>query len=289
MKKTTFGVIVLNYCSFQETLNCVDTFKKANDNEYIVHYVIVDNGSDNESYDVLSNKYKYDENVDIVKLENNVGFAKGNNAGLKFLDARYSCDYYIFSNSDIIVNLDIFSWIDTTYKKTNCDILGPDIYAEKLGIHQNPIKTYTENPLIITLKIIKKWFELLALRIHMPWPQRPLTSINNEVVLEKKIITNCPLHGSFIITNDKFLNYYKDFFDDRTFLYMEEYLLYLRCKRAKLKIVVSLDHQVIHLQGKSTDANMNDIRKKRINRLLREISSMRIYRDEVCKRKNVIL
>ena len=67
---------------------------------------------------------------------------------------------------------------------------------------------------------------------------------------------------------------------------MEEYLLYLRCKNAGLKTMVSLDNQVIHLQGRSTDADINNIRERKINRLSREISSMKIYKNELSKRKN---
>lgn len=285
-KKITFGVIILNYFSYQETINCVDSFQKANSTDYNVYLIIVDNGSSNDSYSILSKKFELFENINVIKVEKNIGFANGNNVGLDFLKKNYMCDYFIFSNSDILVKPDIFKWIEKSYKKNKCDILGPDIYAKRLGIHQNPIKKYTENPFMVNLKIYKKKIEIFALKFHIPWPSKKLSLNRIGLDSKKKQVLDCPVHGSFIVTNNKFLDFYKDFFDNRTFLYMEEYLLYLRCKKAKLKTMVSLDHQVIHLQGKSTDSNMNNARKKRINRLNREISSMKIYNEELCKKES---
>ena len=285
-KKISFGVIILNYFSYQETINCVDAFQKAECSNYNVYYAIVDNGSLNDSYIFLAEKFKSLENINLIRLEKNVGFAGGNNAGLALLKSKYECDYYIFSNSDILVKTDVFSWIIETYKRNNCDILGPDIYAKNLGMHQNPIKKYTEKPFLVDIKICKKKVELIVLKLHIYWWIRMNRFYNSEVDIEKKQIFGCPVHGSFIITNNRFLNFYNDFFDSRTFLYMEEYLLYLRCKNAGLKTMVSLDNQVIHLQGRSTDADINNIRERKINRLSREISSMKIYKNELSKRKN---
>lgn len=279
--KIKFGIIILNYFSYQETINCIESFSKADRNDFKTFYVIVDNGSSNESYKILNECYKTRDDVSVIKLDQNIGFAKGNNEGYKYLNEKYNCDYYIFSNSDILVPNNIFSWISTTYEKNNCDILGPDIYAPKLGIHQNPIKKYTQIPLVVDIKIAKKCIERFLIRkFHVIIK----TKKNRNVVQEnKEQVYGCPVHGSFIITNNKIFEYYEDFFDNHTFLYMEEYLLYLRCKKYGIRTLVSLDGQVTHLQGKSTDTSMSSVENKKINRLDREIASMIIYKKMLKK------
>lgn len=276
-----FGIIILNYFSYQETINCIESFSEADRNDFKVFYVIVDNGSSNESYKVLKEHYKTRDDVSVIKLEQNVGFAKGNNEGYKYMKKKYNCDYYIFSNSDILVPNNIFSWICTTYEKNNCDILGPDIYAPKLGIHQNPIKKYTQIPMVVDIKIAKKRIEKFLIRkFHVI-----LKAKKNQNVVQgnKEQVYDCPVHGSFIITNNKIFEYYEDFFDNQTFLYMEEYLLYLRCKKNGIRTLVSLDGQVTHLQGKSTDTSMSSVENKKINRLNREFASMIIYKKMLKK------
>ena len=276
-KNVTFGVIILNYFSYQETLNCIESFTKAQKDEYIVHYVVVDNGSSNKSCEILREKYKEREDIDVLPLRENVGFARGNNEGCIFLREKYNCDFYIFSNSDIVVPDNIFTWIYQTYNKYQCDLLAPDIYAPNLGIHQNPIKNYTRIPLVVRAKIIKKKCEIILAKLGFIRNKSKRSC--EQFASDDKQLFNHPIHGSFIISNNKIFNYYDTFFDNRTFLYMEEYLLFLRCMNAGLKTMVSSDNHVIHLQGKSTDVNMVDYKEKRINRLKREINSMKVYID----------
>lgn len=276
-KRLSFGVIILNYISYKETINCMEAFLNASAEDFDVYYAIVENGSTNKSYDVLMDKFKENSNVNVLKMEKNKGFANGNNEGCTYLREKYNCDYYIFSNSDILVPDNIFKCINKTYEKYNCDILGPDIYASKLGIHQNPIKKYSENVLIVTMKIIKKKIEKNLIKYGIYNGKKEKKKEN--ITLKEKKIFNCPVHGSFIITNKTIFEYYNEFFDSRTFLYMEEYLLFLKCKKSNLKTMVDLDYQVIHLQGKSTDSEEKDYKQKRINRLEREIKSIMIYRN----------
>lgn len=286
-KQLCFGVVILNYFSYKETINCLTAFFNTQCEEFDVHYVIVENGSNNESYDVLKEKYKDNNNVTVLKIQKNIGFAKGNNVGCDFLRKKYNCDYYIFSNSDILVPPNIFVWIKDTYINNKCDILGPDIYAPKLQIHQNPIKRYSENITVVNMKIIKKKIEKMLIKHNFSYKNKTKNTSNNKQQFNSKVtkLFDCAIHGSFIISNKKIFDYYDEFFNENTFLYMEEYLLFLRCRNSGLKTLVSLDNQVIHLQGKSTDVNESNYKQKKINRLEREIESIIVYKKELCSNK----
>lgn len=276
-KKKSFGIVILNYFSYQESIKCLESFMNADKHDFDMHYVVVDNGSSNGSYDILRKTFENNNDVDVIKLSENLGFANGNNAGCDYLRENYNCDYFIFSNSDILVPENIFIWINNTFNKHKCDLLGPDIYAPNLGVHQNPIKEYTRIPLIVSVKIIKKKCEIILAKFG--FVRNKSKRSYEQFAFDDKQIFNHPIHGSFIISNNKIFNFYDTFFDNRTFLYMEEYLLFLRCMNSGLKTMISLDNHVIHLQGKSTDVNMVDYKEKRINRLKREINSMKIYRE----------
>jgi GT2 family glycosyltransferase len=281
-----FGVIILNYLAWEETIDCVNCFLKYKDN-HSVQIVIVDNHSTNDSIKFLSEEYANNPCVDILKLDKNYGFANGNNKGYFFLRDNYDCDYYVFSNSDILFEGDVFSWIIKQHNKIRFNVLGPDIYAKKLGYHQNPLKNYTENVALINLKIIYKEFQifknLIFKVLNIKWRDICTSKKSVGECNKDELHINVTLHGSFIVADKSYFNYYEDFFDPNTFLYMEEHLLYQRCKRANLMSVVSYDFNVKHLQGVSTDKLDPSIYKKKNLRLQNEIKSLKIYKNIIKK------
>ena len=65
------------------------------------YIVIVDNHSANESYQVLRNKFSGVENISVVQTSANLGFAKGNNQGIKILK-EMGIRKVLVSNNDVI-------------------------------------------------------------------------------------------------------------------------------------------------------------------------------------------
>lgn len=99
MKK--IGMVVLNYKNYEDTIACVNSILKQRLIECEV--VIVDNGSNNESVDILNEKYEIINNVSVIGLSKNYGYAKGNNIGINELRKRgYS--YIFVANSDLLFN-----------------------------------------------------------------------------------------------------------------------------------------------------------------------------------------
>ena len=280
MQDTRFGVIILNYIGWEETINCLESFMKFS-SPYNVRFAIVENGSPNESCTKLQEYFQGNEQVDVIVLEQNTGFAKGNNAGYKHLFNMFDPDYYIFSNSDILIKDDIFRWIVAKYDETNFTLLGPDIFAVKMHKHQNPLSRYTENKLLLRGQIIRKRIDILIsyilLKLGATFDIHSKDFSENEIIQDTtKYFENVPLHGSLIIFHKSFFNYYNEPFDPDTFLYMEERLLSLRCWKHNLKTVVSYDFSVIHLQAASTDKMDKSVYQKRINRMKNEIHSINI-------------
>ena len=60
------------------------------------------------------------------------------------------------------------------------------------------------------------------------------------------------LHGSCLFLSQKYLKRCEKIFSPETYFYYEEVLLFLRCKRKKLKMIYAPDIEVWHKEGKST-------------------------------------
>ena len=276
-----YGIIILNYIAWEETIDCVNSFLRQK-NDHNIYIVVVDNGSPNESVLKLREAFINEPMVDVLCLNENSGFARGNNAGFRYLREKIDCDFFVFSNSDIIIDGDVFSWIENEFELSHFNLLGPDIFAIKMQKHQNPLRSYTENRLVIELKILKKRIEILLnyilLKTGVKYNKRKIKQEQNRNVERAKRIENVTLHGSFIIAHKSFFDYYDELFDDRTFLYMEEHILFQRCKRKALKTLVSFGFQVTHLQAASTNKITKSIYARRIARMRNEIDSVKIYK-----------
>ena len=95
----TLGIVILNYLNYKDTLECVKSLLGQSYKAFYI--VIVDNHSANESYQVLRNKFSGVENISVVQTSANLGFAKGNNQGIKILK-EMGIRKVLVSNNDVI-------------------------------------------------------------------------------------------------------------------------------------------------------------------------------------------
>jgi len=96
-------IILLNWNNEEDTLECVKSLEKISYNNYEI--IIVDNGSEIES--VLKIKKQYPE-IKIIENEKNLGFAGGNNVGVKYA-MKNNADYVLLLNNDTTVEKDFLN------------------------------------------------------------------------------------------------------------------------------------------------------------------------------------
>jgi len=98
MKKNKFelAVIIVNYNTRQLLDDCLASVYRADAPAGGLQVVVVDNGSKDDSVEML--KSKYPKTV-LIEAGKNLGFAKGNNVGVEVADASY----LLFLNSDTVV------------------------------------------------------------------------------------------------------------------------------------------------------------------------------------------
>ncbi|MCK5413515.1 MAG: glycosyltransferase family 2 protein [Candidatus Pacebacteria bacterium] len=97
MQKKVY-IILLNWNNEEDTIECVESLKKINYNDYKI--IVVDNGSEEESISKIENKYP---DLFIIKNKNNLGFAGGNNVGIKYA-INNDADYVLLINNDTTVD-----------------------------------------------------------------------------------------------------------------------------------------------------------------------------------------
>lgn len=130
------GIVILNYLNNVVTKNTVDLLlKQKNIEDFLI--VIVDNGSSNGSIDFFESSFGYIDQIIILSVPDNLGYAKGNDVGIRYL-RQQNIDNILIMNSDIS-----FSDEDGLFNlfhdiPNDVGVIGPNIIGEN-GYPANPI------------------------------------------------------------------------------------------------------------------------------------------------------
>lgn len=278
--------IILNYKSFNDTIECIETINKLNGNKKII---VVDNNTliSQEKSEIL----KY--NIDLVSLNQNLGFAKGNNAGCKYAVEKYNPDFLCVINSDTLIDqVNFIDQVNSLYKKYSFDILGPKILPNESD-SCNPFHVYetleqVENRIRYVKKIIKIYKNCIlrkALEIYMVLKsiivkKKPVEIINHDV-------TNVALHGCALIFSKKYYDKFDDVFFPETFLFHEEEFLWQRCQQNNLISLYSPQIEIYHKEGQSVQKEFDGRKYESIIFRNKEIlKSLELLRTMMKKQKN---
>ncbi|MBI2133054.1 glycosyltransferase family 2 protein [Candidatus Woesearchaeota archaeon] len=88
------SVVILNFNGADYTMNCLDSIKRNVFRDYEV--IVVDNGSTDNSVDLLGKR----KDIRLVRNSVNLGFAEGNNVGVRHSRGRFVC----LLNNDTLVD-----------------------------------------------------------------------------------------------------------------------------------------------------------------------------------------
>lgn len=119
------GIIILNWRSREVISHCLESIWRAG---YIESVVVVDNGSEDGSVEKIKAQIS---KIKIIKNGQNLGFAGGNNAGIKYaLDKGVK--YILILNPDTEINKNtIPHLVKVMEKDKRIGICGPKIYASR--------------------------------------------------------------------------------------------------------------------------------------------------------------
>lgn len=91
------GIILLNYCNYNLTIDCIESIKQSTYQNYEI--IVVDNNSPDHSGKNLSQQ----EGIRFLQMEENLGFAAGNNRGIE-VALSDGCEYVMLLNNDTVID-----------------------------------------------------------------------------------------------------------------------------------------------------------------------------------------
>ena len=237
------GLIVLNYNSFNDTIVCVDRLLKFQEAYKIV---IVDNQSPDGSYDKLKQYYMNQQEVDVILSDDNRGYSAGNNFGIKYALKKHRVTRIGILNPDVIIDdkaliKNMLQYLDSSEKFVIIGGLPVDADgAQDINKAAWNIPSALDLVLDHSLLIARK------------------KTLKQEEIGEHLISVDC-VAGCFFLVKVSFLESI-GFLDEGVFLYNEENLLGIQCKKRGLIEVVYTDGKYIH-NHRHTSRNI-PLRKK---------------------------
>ena len=201
-------IIILNYNDYMTTEKLVDSIKNYKCFEKII---LVDNASTDNSFSLLEKKYKEIEKIDVIKNQENKGYASGNNFGGAYAIKKYNPQYIYISNPDVYFKEDVIYKIEETFKSN--EKIGAIAPVVSTGNNSWKVPNYT--------RTLASMFILLGKIIgNKPYKNKKY-GINYVDVLE----------GSFFAIRASIFREINGF-DERTFLYYEENIIAFKLRKA---------------------------------------------------------
>lgn len=273
--KCKMAIVILNYINYEDTLECVKCALKQKGEGYQI--IVVDNGSDNESFDILRKEYGNVTNVTLLRLDENAGFARGNNYGIQYARKKFRAEYIFICNSDVIFSEDLFEKV-LAQRVKGIGAISPPVY-DSYGIPQ-AISLSTNH---IYLKIISTILQMFIMRFKLmaginkqlrifrrkeePVPSKTSPkdrNKNNQFNYQNSNKYN--ICGCAFFLTPEFFKYYEQLYP-KTFLYWEEINLIVYLSKAKLQAVLKDLPPVVH-KGKKSIIHIisnKDYEKKQLN------------------------
>ena len=249
----TTAFVILHHKTLDVSLSCLDNLLKVAPDSPIV---VVDNGSNDGSGEELRRRFADYKNVVVIINDQNLGFAKGNNVGYKYVKDNFDVDCVVVMNNDVIIKQPDFAEIIASYMLENhLYVCGPDIITPE-GRHQNPLQRVPFSTFRIIKWMLMDCIRLIMLKMHL-FEKKILatyTSVSNSYQrqdIDLNGITDCVLHGSCVAYSSDYLSKEDFAFVPVTFLYAEEMILADYCKRKNYRTGVCPTATITHLGGKT--------------------------------------
>lgn len=286
----TTGLIILNYNSSDDTINCIESIERVNTSP--IKYIIVDNGSSNpyivpKLNDYLKSKFaskhillnENDKIPDILPYstllvsKNNTGYACGNKKGLKLAYHDKEIDTILIINNDVIFIDDFISPLRRWLWNDDKTMLVSPLILKRDGETIDPNCARRKK----TYRYIIAWFIFIFSDIFgiLRKMQKELFIINNNEIPSQNIKIEMPSGSCFMVKKKEFKQI--DDFDPNTFLYYEEDILSAKISDYGKQCLLIPTYTCIHIGGSSTN-------KRSSNFIFRtSIESARYYAKKYLK------
>ncbi len=218
-------IILVNYYGTDDTSQCINSIKQIKYPNYKI--IIVNNSPADDSINGLKAKYT---DIILINSEKNLGFAAGNNIGIRYA-LRNKAEYILLLNNDTIADKDFLSHLVETAEND----AGAGIIGGKIFYYNDPGKLWFAggiiNPITGRTKHIGK---------------NEVDNGRYESVREVDFITGCMM----LVKKEAIEK--AGLMDERYFLYYEDVDWNVRLKKAGYRILFNPDSVIYHKESSST-------------------------------------
>jgi len=241
------GIVILNYNTYKETIELVEALQRQTIASGL-YIIVVDNASPNCSFEQLQPLENRFGNVRVLQTGENLGYAKGNNYGLRYLEEKINPEYVAVLNNDIVLPDNCFEKLMMKYRTLdNPCLIAPLQYnpEEKVSI-MGHLPTFCDD--LLNLSFVYR-------RLH----KNKIKLIDNTGLQAMKVDM---ISGSFMFASmERFKRI--GLFYPKTFLYAEERFVAYNAKQVGFNNYLLLDEYYVHQQGISTNTVLNLLTKYR--------------------------
>ena len=241
MKRIAY--IILNYKTYQDTDRVTKEILSYDKVDDII--IIVDNCSPNESSKELHRLYDRDTRVSVVDTDENGGYAKGNNFGLRYAK-KFNPEYVCIINNDVHFSGETIDYLVRIYRMLpDVGIISPIQVMPNNEVAQFPI-----------LKFPDFEYDIRSYLFLFGNPQHKYQRTDKKYDVQEVGI----IPGAFLFADYKLIEEI-DFFDESTFLFCEERFLAKKIKDAGLKNYIILNKSYVHEHSKTINSEAS-VRKQ---------------------------
>ncbi len=224
-KKLKLSIIIVNYNARNYLKDCISSIKK-NVNSDIFEIILVDNDSSDGSVEYIQEQFP---EIDIISHKKNLGYAVGNNRGIKKSKGRY----ILFLNPDTIVfDEAIHFLLKELENNRNAGAVGPALFKGK-----NKYQISFGKKVNFIFEVFQKCFFNLYYKLKL-----------KHFSLKKEVGW---LSGACLMVRKSILDDI-GYFDEQFFLYFEDIDLCYRIREEGWKIYYFPRAKVFHEGGAST-------------------------------------
>jgi GT2 family glycosyltransferase len=259
------GIVLLNYNGYVDTINCLESiYQQKGINASVC---IVDNASLNSSVKKIK---QFLENapapfeVKMIVNSENLGFAKGNNIGIKYLRQK-GCDYVFVLNNDTLLTKDnsLITLIDMD--KKDVGVINPACsgfngeFQEPYMLSQGKMFSDYIKALALTLWQIMKGIVNSDYSIHKH-KQKAFNPKEHKYIIQG---------NAYILTPAFFENYTQIF--PNTFLYFEELYLLWYLQKAGLSTVYNENVIILHREAGSEKKTTHSYKMRKAFNMMKSV------------------
>lgn len=253
------AIVILNYKNYTDTIECLQAVYDIEYDNYTV--IVVDNHSQNDSLrhvedwlETAQQPYSHltqaqsvnapwiDVRTVLIQSDSNLGYAAGNNIGIRWA-IRAGSQYVMILNNDTIVQKDFLEpLVDFLDTQSDTAMAGPKI----LDLDGNTDKTCTR-------RRIDLWYYLFVIGIWSKlfpgnyWHRRHYYTGEYDFSIPRQVDV---ISGSCMLIRSNVLKQI-GLLDEKPFLYLEEFILSDQLRRIRMQTHIIPSSLIVHKVGQS--------------------------------------